>query len=130
MSSCLCKKLEGAVFPLWLQAAKDGMNDPVHALQVDEADQGPGSSAHLHEAALDDIGGPQLPPQVAGELEEAEQLGSARPPAKGAKTKAGRSPRKPTRPKIRADPLSRYTSQLIAIRCAHVPISEIAWPKK
>jgi len=38
MSSRLCKKLEGAIFPLWVHPVKDGKHDAVHALEVDEAD--------------------------------------------------------------------------------------------
>ena len=54
MSSGLCKQLEGAGFPFQVEALEDGVDDAVHALHIDEADHGPGSPAHLHEAALDD----------------------------------------------------------------------------
>src|SRR5260370_19779325 len=75
-SSCLCKKPEGAVFPfvLLIHSVEDGVDDSVYALDVDEADHGSGAASHLHEASLDDIGGAQLSPQVAGKAEEGEQL--------------------------------------------------------
>jgi hypothetical protein len=38
MSSCLCKKAEGAVFPLLVEAMEDGVDDPLDAELVDEAD--------------------------------------------------------------------------------------------
>src|SRR3990172_4554436 len=72
MSSCLCKKLEGAVFPLWVEVVKDREHDSIHALDVDKADHRSGSPTHLHEAALDDSGGPQLPPQGLREAEEGQ----------------------------------------------------------
>ena len=74
MSSCLCKKLEGAVFPFQVEPLEDGVNDAVHALDVDEADHGPGSASDFDEAALDDIGGAELAPQMPGEAEERQQL--------------------------------------------------------
>jgi hypothetical protein len=47
MSSCLCKKAEGAVSPLapLVVAIEDGIDNPVDALDVDEADHGPGAAA-------------------------------------------------------------------------------------
>jgi hypothetical protein len=54
MSSCLCKKLEGAVFPFQVEALENGIDDPIHALDVDEADHGAGSAPDFHEAALND----------------------------------------------------------------------------
>src|SRR3990172_6143108 len=74
MSSCLCKSVEGAVFPLWIHPVKDREHDAVHALEVDEANHRSGSSPDLDEAALDNVGGAQLFPEVSGEVEEAEQL--------------------------------------------------------
>ena len=74
MSSCLCKKSEGAIFPLWVVAVKDRIDDPIDALDMDEADHRSIPATHLDEAALDDIAGPQLSPQVSGELKEREQL--------------------------------------------------------
>jgi hypothetical protein len=41
MSSCLCKKVEGAIFPFQVESLEDGVNDAVHAFYVDEADHGP-----------------------------------------------------------------------------------------
>src|SRR3990170_994789 len=74
MSSCLCKKVEGAVFPLWTVLLKDGIEDTVHALDIDETNHRTSTAADLHEAALDGVGGAELPPEVAREVEEAEQL--------------------------------------------------------
>ena len=75
MSSCLCESVEGAIFPLWVHAVKDREDDSIHALHVDEANHGPRSPADLHEAALDDVGGAQLPPQVSRELEKLSSSG-------------------------------------------------------
>src|SRR5579864_734041 len=74
MSSGLCKKVEGAVFPFQVESLEDGVDDAVDALHVDEADHGPSSAANFHEAAFDDIGGAHLLPQVAGQGEEREQF--------------------------------------------------------
>ncbi len=57
MSSRLCKKLEGAVFPFQVESLEDGVDDAVDAGHVDEADHGPGAATHFHEAALDYVGG-------------------------------------------------------------------------
>ena len=57
MSSSLCKKAEGAIFPLLVEAMEDGVDDALDAEFVDEADHWPRSAAHFHEAAFDDIGG-------------------------------------------------------------------------
>jgi hypothetical protein len=64
MSSGLCKKLEGAVFPLQVESLEDRVSDAVYAFDVHEADHGPSASSHFHEAALDDVGGAQLPEAV------------------------------------------------------------------
>ena len=61
-SSSLCKKVEGAVFPFQVESLEDGVDDAVHAFDVDEADHGPGASAHFHEATLDDVGGAHFLP--------------------------------------------------------------------
>src|SRR2546428_13956346 len=74
MSSCLCKYGEGAGFPFQVESLEDGIDDAVHALDIYEADHGPGATAHLHETALDHIGGAQLAPQVGSEGEERQQL--------------------------------------------------------
>jgi len=60
--SCLCKKLEGAVFPFQVKSLENGVDDPIHALHVDKVDHGTGTALYFHEAALDDIGGAQLAP--------------------------------------------------------------------
>jgi hypothetical protein len=54
MSSGLRKQLEGAGFPFQVEAL-EGVDNAIHAVHIDEADHGPGSPAHLHEATLDDI---------------------------------------------------------------------------
>ena len=74
MSSRLCKYAEGASFPFQVESLEDGVDDPVHGLHVDEADHGAGSSAHFDEAALDDVGGAQLAPQVLWESEKRQQF--------------------------------------------------------
>src|SRR5579863_8515281 len=74
MSSCLCKKVEGAGFPFQVESLEDGVDDAVHAFDVDEADHGPGSSANFHEAALDDVGSAHFLPQMPGQREERQQL--------------------------------------------------------
>src|SRR3990172_2435848 len=74
MSSRLCKKPEGAVFPLGTVLLKDGIEDPIHALDIDETNHGTGAAADLHEAALDGVGGAELPPEVAGEVKEGQQF--------------------------------------------------------
>src|SRR6478672_12248055 len=100
MSSRLCKKLEGAVFPVEVEALEDRVNNSIHALYVDEADHGPGSPPHFHKAAFDDVGGPQLTPQMLGKVEKTQQFrqvtlqlanhgGIGLPPSRG-KTAAGR----------------------------------------
>jgi hypothetical protein len=48
------------------ETVKEGINDPVHALHVDTANQRSGPRAHLHEAALDYIGSAQLLSHMAG----------------------------------------------------------------
>ena len=53
---------------------ENGVDDAVHAFDVDEADHGPSAATHFHEAALDHIGGAQFAPQVPGEGEERQQF--------------------------------------------------------
>jgi|SRR5580700_10341379 hypothetical protein len=55
-SSCLSKYGEGAGFPFQVEALEDGVNDAIHAFDIHKTHHGPGSPAHLHEAALDDVG--------------------------------------------------------------------------
>src|SRR2546422_4343163 len=76
-SSCLCKKPEGAVFPfgLLVHSVEDGIDNPIHAADIDEANHGPRAASHFHETPLDDIGGAELAPKVTREVEEGEQLG-------------------------------------------------------
>src|SRR6185437_15414408 len=65
-SSSLCKKGEGAILPLLIEAVKDGINNPFDTGDVDEQDHRPGAAPDLDEAALDGIGGAQLAPQWLG----------------------------------------------------------------
>src|SRR2546428_4813121 len=51
MSSCLCKYGEGAGFPFQIESLEDGVDDAVQALDIYEAEHGPGATAHLHKAA-------------------------------------------------------------------------------
>ena len=69
MSSRLCKKVEGAVFPFQVESLEDGVDDSVHACDVDKANHGPGAAAHLDKTALDHVGGAQLPPLMPGKGE-------------------------------------------------------------
>ncbi len=75
MSSCLCKYGEGASFPLQVESLEDGVDDAVHALDIDKAHHRPGSPSNFYETAFDHIRRPQLAPQVPGEGEEGKQLG-------------------------------------------------------
>ena len=65
-SSSLCKEPEGAIFPfrVFIEAVEDLVEDAIHAGHIHKTDHGPGSAANLHEAALDDVGGSQLSPEV------------------------------------------------------------------
>ena len=74
-SSYLCKKAEGAVFPLLVEAMEDGVDNAFDAEFVDEADHGAGAAAHLHKASLDDVGGAQFAPQVLRHVKEGKQIG-------------------------------------------------------
>jgi len=74
MSSCLSKKAEGAVPPLFVAAVEDRENDAVAAGGTDEADHGSGATPHFHKAPCSDIGGAQPAPQVPRELDEGEQF--------------------------------------------------------
>ena len=51
-------------------------------------------------------------------------------PANGARIRVGICPKKPTMPSRNTEPLSRYTSQLVAMRVIQVPTSETVWPLK
>ena len=44
----MCKDAEGAVAPLVVEAVEDGVDDPVDALDIHQADQGPGAAADSH----------------------------------------------------------------------------------
>ncbi len=53
---------------------------------------------------------------------------STKLPIKGDNTKDGKSEINETKPSKKTDSVNRYTNQLIAIRCIHVPNSEIDCP--
>lgn len=55
---------------------------------------------------------------------------SAATPANGARKNAGIWLLKPTSPRRNAELVMRYTSQLIAVCCIHVPMSETPCPTK
>ena len=54
MSSSLCKNLEGAIFPLQVEAMKDRVDNAVHAFDIHKADHRP--SPDLDEQAFDNYG--------------------------------------------------------------------------
>ena len=60
----MCKKAEGAVFPLFVEAMEDGVDDAFDAEFVNGADHRAGAAANFHEAAFDDVGDWQFAPQV------------------------------------------------------------------
>jgi hypothetical protein len=72
MSSRLCKSVEGAVTPFQIEPLEYRVDDAVDTCHVDETDRAP---PHLHKNSFNDAGGPQLPPQMAREAEEGQQLG-------------------------------------------------------
>jgi hypothetical protein len=51
-------------------------------------------------------------------------------PANGMRANAGTCDAKPTTPSSRAEPVRRYTSQLVAVIVIQVPHSETIWPPK
>src|SRR6202041_3629768 len=55
---------------------------------------------------------------------------STQTPAKGANRNVGICPAKPTTPSRKAEPVRRYTSQLVARRVIQVPIKEMPCPPK
>jgi hypothetical protein len=71
----LCKKFEGSVSPVFVEAVEDGIGDPVDALDVGKDDHGSGTASNLHKAAFKDVCGAQFLPQVLGESVEVEQVG-------------------------------------------------------
>ena len=70
----MCKNSEGAGFPFQVEAVEDRIDDSVDTGYVDKAYHGAGTASDFDEAALDDVGGAQLSPQMAGLAEEAQQL--------------------------------------------------------
>ena len=63
-SSCLCKKSEGAGFPFQVKAMEDGVDDSVDTLHVHKADHRTGPPPHFYETTFDNVGSPQLFPQM------------------------------------------------------------------
>jgi len=72
--SCLCKKLKGAVSPIFVEAVEDGINDSVHALDVGKHHHRSSPSSHLHEAALNGIDGMNIASANLNLLPEFEAL--------------------------------------------------------
>lgn len=58
----MCKWFDGASFPIEVKSMEDGISDSVHALCVDEADDGPRASSYFHETVFNDVGGAELTP--------------------------------------------------------------------
>ena len=75
MSRDLCKLTKGAQAPLQVKPVKDGENNPLYALHVYKTHHRTGATADFHEAPLNHIGRPQLPPEGPRTLEKGEQLG-------------------------------------------------------
>src|ERR1051326_3927235 len=69
-SSSLCKSLEGAGFPFQVKAIEDGIDNSVHTFHIYKADHRSGPSSDLDKAALDNIGGAQLLPEMFWETEK------------------------------------------------------------
>ena len=69
-SSCLCKKSEGAGFPFQVKAMEDGINYSIDTLDVYKANHWSGSAPHFDKTTLNDIGSPQLLPQMLWEAEK------------------------------------------------------------
>src|SRR5262249_48992399 len=65
---------EGAVPPISVEAAKDRVDNAIHALVIDKADHRTRAAAHFDKTAFNHVRGPQLPPEVAGEAKEIQQL--------------------------------------------------------
>ncbi len=61
MSSCLCKKVEGTSWSLFLpieiESMEDRVNDSVDTLDINKANHRTRSPSNLNEAAFDDVGG-------------------------------------------------------------------------
>src|SRR5580704_2400483 len=74
MSSGVCKRAEGVIFPVLVEAMEDGEDDAFHAGQVDEADHRSSSPSDFDEASFDDVGGAELASQRQGEGEERQQV--------------------------------------------------------
>jgi hypothetical protein len=47
----LCKQVEGVGFPFQVESLEDGVDDAIHALDIDKADHRPGPPSYFDEAA-------------------------------------------------------------------------------
>ena len=71
-SSCLCKNLEGAGFPLQVKAMENGIDNSVHTFHIYKVNHRSCPSWDLHKATLYNIGSAQLLPQVFWETEKSQ----------------------------------------------------------
>ena len=64
-SSCLCKKVEGAVFPLvvLIQGTEDRKDDAIHAVNIDKTHHGTCPATNFQKSSLNRISEAQLSPQ-------------------------------------------------------------------
>ncbi len=63
-------------FPVLIEPAENGIDDPIDAFDVGEHDHRSGASPDFDEAAFDGVGRAQLAPQVPWEREEGLRLSS------------------------------------------------------
>jgi hypothetical protein len=68
----VCKKFEGAVFPLLIKSLKDGVDDPVDTPNVHEDCHRPSAAPNFDKTTLDQIRGPHFLPQMLGTIEEVQ----------------------------------------------------------
>jgi hypothetical protein len=61
-------------FPVLVETTENRIDDPVDAFDVGEDDYGPGAPTDFDEAALDNVGGTQLSPQVRRKRKEVQQF--------------------------------------------------------
>jgi hypothetical protein len=73
-SSRLCKNAEDAVFTVFIETVKDRENNPIHAVDIHEANHRSRPSANLDKATLGHVGGPQAAPKMLGKTVEAKQF--------------------------------------------------------
>ena len=73
-SSCVCKKLEGAIFPFLVEAVKDGKDDSVNTVNVGEGHHGSSPSPDFDKTAFNDVSGAYGAPDRFGAIKEVQQL--------------------------------------------------------